>query len=165
MADGTYPVKVIARVLMLDVRRVQQLAKEGVVPREGRGRYDLVKSVQGYIGYLQERARVSPQDEGRASDYTEGRTRRELANAELAELEVAEKRGELLRRDEVIRTWTTQLVAVKERLRAIPSKLRGRLKKLTKRQLKVIAEEIDRGLRELAGDGLPPATDGGDSGD
>ena len=44
----------LGAVLRLSERRVQQLAPSGVVKRVGRGQYDLVASVQGYVGWLQD---------------------------------------------------------------------------------------------------------------
>lgn len=40
-AAPTYPVATIAKLLLLSDRRVQQLTKEGVIPKEERGRYEL----------------------------------------------------------------------------------------------------------------------------
>lgn len=42
-----------AQALNITVRRVNQLAKEGVLPREGRGDYNLGKCMAAYIRYLQ----------------------------------------------------------------------------------------------------------------
>jgi hypothetical protein len=47
-----YKVAVIARFLNLTERRVQQLARDGIIPKPEKGKYDLVGCVQGYIGYL-----------------------------------------------------------------------------------------------------------------
>ena len=60
-SDATHSVATIASLLMLSERRVQQLTREGVIPRAERGRYELVPAVQGYVRYLQERG-------GRSSD-------------------------------------------------------------------------------------------------
>jgi hypothetical protein len=43
----------VAQVCNLTVRRIQQLAREGVLPREAHGEYDLVACMQAYIRYLQ----------------------------------------------------------------------------------------------------------------
>lgn len=45
-----YKVAVIARFLNLTERRVQQLARDGIIPKPEKGKYDLVGCVQGYIG-------------------------------------------------------------------------------------------------------------------
>ena len=63
--------KQIASVLLIGVRRVQQLTKDGIIPKVSRGRYDLIPAVQGYIHYLQSMVyaecrvnlnRISPSD-------------------------------------------------------------------------------------------------------
>lgn len=45
---------VIADLLEISSRRVEQLAKLGVIPREGRGRYCVGKAVPAYLCYLRE---------------------------------------------------------------------------------------------------------------
>jgi len=51
--SGWCSVDVIARLLNLSARRVQQLAKEGHIPQGRRGMYEFVPAVQGYARYLQ----------------------------------------------------------------------------------------------------------------
>jgi len=43
----------ISHVLGITERRVHQLAKKGIIPRNKRGEYDIKAAVQGYIEYLQ----------------------------------------------------------------------------------------------------------------
>ena len=57
MAGTTQPIAVIAKLLDLSERRVQQLSREGVIPKATRGQYDLVGSVRGYVRYLRSRNR------------------------------------------------------------------------------------------------------------
>src|SRR3990172_7163288 len=47
-----YPLSTIAELLKITPQRVRQLVKEGIVPDSNKGHYDLVKTVQAYIGYL-----------------------------------------------------------------------------------------------------------------
>ena len=54
MSAATQPIGVIARLLDLSERRVQQLSREGVIPKAERGQYDLVGSVRGYVRYLRD---------------------------------------------------------------------------------------------------------------
>ena len=56
MSEQTYPVSTIAKLLILTERQVQSLAKQGVLPKTERARYELVPVVQAYIRYLRERA-------------------------------------------------------------------------------------------------------------
>ena len=93
MTQPSYPVSTIAKLFNLTERRVQQLAKDGVIPKANKGKYELVACVQGYIHYLQERAMgkdSAPQD-----TYTE-RARLLKAQADKTELEVGTLKGNLL---------------------------------------------------------------------
>lgn len=40
--------------LNLSSRRIQQLAREGIIPMVNRGKYDLIKCIQNYIIYLKD---------------------------------------------------------------------------------------------------------------
>ena len=51
-----YPASTLAKLFHLTERRVQQLARDGIIAKGIKGKYDLVSSVQGYVKYLQERA-------------------------------------------------------------------------------------------------------------
>jgi len=42
MSAATQPIGVIAKLLDLSERRVQQLSREGVIPKAERGQYDLI---------------------------------------------------------------------------------------------------------------------------
>jgi len=116
----TYPVTVIAKLLDLTPRRVQQLSGDGVIPKAERGRYELVPSVRGYIKYLRDRAIAAdnlPEDAGR-----NGRARLVKAQAEAQEMENAKERGDLLPATIVEREWTDTTFAFKSRMISIPGK-------------------------------------------
>ena len=42
----------ISQLLKLSERRIQQLAKDEVIPKAQRGEYDMIPCVHGYIDYL-----------------------------------------------------------------------------------------------------------------
>jgi hypothetical protein len=56
MAVNLQSIAVIAKLLDLSERRIQQLGREGVIPKPERGQYDLVGAVRGYVNYLREQA-------------------------------------------------------------------------------------------------------------
>lgn len=100
-------------------RRIQQLARDGVIPKpERNGRYDLIGCVQGYVKYLQERAvgrtDIEPQD-----TYIE-RARLLKAQADKTELEVKAMNGELIAADEVESLWSGLVASFRSRLLALP---------------------------------------------
>lgn len=59
----------------------------------------------------------------RMADYWEARSRREAAEAAIAEMKEAEMRGTLIRADAVRAAWASQLTAVRDALLQIPSRL------------------------------------------
>lgn len=118
-AAATYPVATIAKLLMLTERRVQQLAKEGVLPRAEKGRYELAPVVQAYIKYLRDRA-IGADLPG--APLGEHRTRLYKARADIAEFEAERLAGTLIPADDVERAWTAAANRVKQRGLAIAPK-------------------------------------------
>lgn len=51
--QGLYPKDTIATLLNVSERRVEQLAKQKIIPKAGRGVFDLGPTVTAYIRYLQ----------------------------------------------------------------------------------------------------------------
>jgi phage terminase Nu1 subunit (DNA packaging protein) len=120
MATNTPPIAVIARLLDLTERRVQQLGREGVIPKAERGRYDLVGAVRGYVRYLRvQAARV----QGGAADFGAERARLVRAKADLAEMDAACRRGELLAASDVEEAWIAVLARLRARLLALPDRM------------------------------------------
>lgn len=103
-APPTYPVSTIAKLLLLTPRRVQQLASEGHLPKTGRGKYELAPTVQAYIRYLQDRTPGNATQPG-AEDLGLHRVRKAKADADLAEMEVAKRRNELVPIEDSARVW------------------------------------------------------------
>jgi len=118
-ASPSYPVGTIAKLFMVSDRRVQQLVKMGIVPKNDHGRYELVPAVQGYVRYLQERAQGRP---GAPEDYHQEKSRLVKLQADKAQLEVEELAGTLVRADDVKREWEEMLGDMKGRLLGLPSK-------------------------------------------
>ena len=116
----TYSTATIAKLLDLSTRRVQQLVTEGVIPRAERGRYALAPTVQGYIGFLRERAVNA--DVG-AADIGGHRSRKVKEEADQLEMKNAQMRGELLPRDEVHVAVTSTLALVRSKILALANKL------------------------------------------
>ena len=120
MAAATQPLAVIAKLLDLSERRVQQLSREGVIPKATRGQYDLIGSVRGYVRYLRDQA-VSAQ--AGAPDYAAERARYIRARADLAEMEASQRRGALIAADDIEAAWVKVLALLRTRVLALPDRL------------------------------------------
>lgn len=118
MAQATYSVDIIAKLLMLTPRRVQQLANDGVFPKGERGKYELVPTVQGYIKFLKDRA-IGGDVQG---DDSEHKRRLMKARADIAEMEAERMAGELVPVDAVEKTWTDIVARFRARMLAVPPK-------------------------------------------
>ena len=140
---ATYPVGTIAKLLMISERRVQQLTKEGIIPKSERGRYHLAEAVQGYIRYLQERSIGSVS----AIDYHVEKARLVKLQADRADAELQELLCSLVSADEVSDAWAKLLVNVKAKMLAIPTKLAPQVAHLNDHAaVKVL---LDEQIREI----------------
>ena len=145
---ATHPVGTIAKLLMLSERRVQQLTADGVIPRAGRGRYEIAPAVQGYIKYLQDRAITGNGD----IDYATEKSRLTKAQADLAEIEVARSRGDVVGAEQLTRNLTNLFTEIRTNMRNIPGRVSSSLLGLTdERKMKtVLLAEIDQALTSLS---------------
>ena len=80
------------------------------------------------------------------------RTRKELALAELREMEVRQKRGALLDADTVVREWSDVLRQVRAGVLAVTSRVRAQLPHLTAHDAGVLDRELRQALTALADD-------------
>jgi phage terminase Nu1 subunit (DNA packaging protein) len=173
MSSATQPIGVIARLLDLSERRVQQLSREGVIPKAERGQYDLIGSVRGYVRYLRDQATKA---QAGAPDYAAERARFIRARADLAEMEAEEKRGALIAAEEIEAAWIAVLALLRTRLLALPDRLApqvfeqstvGDTRNLIRMTIREVLDDLaqpDVQLEAIADiDGLAdPEADGGD---
>lgn len=144
----TYNTTTIAKLLKLSERRVQQLTKEGIIPRLDRNKYELVPSVHGYIDYLRHQlsAEVS------ADDIVKNRNRLTLATAELREMEKSKLENELIPTIEVKKTWLQYINLLKTKLLSLPNKAAPQMvtvDNINEAKL-VLKERINEALNEIS---------------
>lgn len=118
-----YSKKVIADLLNISERRVEQLAQKKIIPKAERGKYDLGPTVKAYVMYLQQKLSGG----GEVIDVAECKDRllkakamEQEQKARLRELMRLEKEGEMIDRAEVTAQWTARCVEMKAALLAIP---------------------------------------------
>lgn len=170
MADPTsYPLGTIAKLLDLSNRRVQQLSKEGIIPKTERGRYELVPAVRGYIRYLKERS-INP---GVVS-FDEVRARKTAAEAEMAELELLQRKGDLIPMQQVIDTWLELIASCRSKMLSMPAKLAPVVavednpavcKQIVEEQMMEALDEIARWIDDYADDAGSDEISDGDDGE
>lgn len=142
----TVDVGTLSRLFNLTAVRVQQLAKDGIVTKAERGRYDLWPSIRGYIKFLQER-KVNQWDSGDdAGDWQKERARLTRAKADMAEMQAAILKGTVHEAKAVESVWTDHLLACRAKLLSMPKKLAPRVHGIEK--LTSIETEIDAAITE-----------------
>lgn len=134
-----YPVTTIAKIFGVTDRRVQKLAKDGVIPKAERGKYDLIGCVQAYIRYLQnnsldngnfdlrgERARLT-------KEQADGQNlKNSIARKEVAPISVLEF---------AMSNLATQISAV---LGSLPLKIKKKNPNLSGKEIEEIRREITK---------------------
>lgn len=148
-AAPTYPVATIAKLLLLSDRRVQQLTKEGIIPKAERGRYELAPAVQGYIRFLQER---SLRSDSSPIDYHMEKARLTKAQADTAEIELAKARQDVASVKQIEKNLAGVFAEVRTNIRNVPDRVVSSLIGMTDdREFKArLLREIDLVLDSLA---------------
>jgi phage terminase Nu1 subunit (DNA packaging protein) len=116
----TFPLDTISKLLDLTPQRVNQLVREGIVPKAERGRYELVPVVQAYIRYLRDRA---VKGDVYGDDYSAHRTRLVKVRADLLEIEQSQVEGRLIPSGDVEAAWVEVLANCRSKMLSIPTKV------------------------------------------
>lgn len=118
--DRNVSARQLAYMFRVSERWVQQLAADGVIKKEARGRYNLIASVRGYVEYLQS---IASGVEGEIiTDYGDARTQKMRADADKAIMEAAQLAGELIPQDIVAYSWNHMIGAFRAKLLNLPKK-------------------------------------------
>lgn len=137
----------LALFLNLTKQRVHQLVAEGL-PRKLRGKYDLDECAQWYIRYLQAviEKKAIPLDEGQVATEQQEKVRNMRASADLKEIELAQRRGQLVAIDDVEKEMADLVLNTKARIMSVPARLAPELLGETSR---VMAQaKIEKALKE-----------------
>ena len=116
----------ISSILGMTPQWVRKLSKEGVIPQVTRGKFDLLSTVKRYIGYLKEsqKEQSTPSDQKKMkARKLKAETEEREARAKLAEIQLDEKAGKLISREDVTREWSGRCVEVKAALLGLPQEI------------------------------------------
>lgn len=94
------------------------------------------------------RAGAEPTDANAA--YLAARARRESALADMAEIDVAEKRGELVSVDEAESHWANVVTMIKTKILGVPSRLAQRMPRIASDVVPILESMLREALEEIA---------------
>ena len=121
--------EIMAKLFELDPRRVQQLAKDGILPAASQRPYkfDLLPTVKAYIRYLRDRANGK---EAKTADTVKAEADKLRAEADLkqskakiAELQLKELEGKMHRSEDVEAMTNDLVYTARSMIMALPGRL------------------------------------------
>jgi phage terminase Nu1 subunit (DNA packaging protein) len=145
MSEALYKVGVIAKLFGLSERRIQQMAKDGIIPKAEKGRYELIGCVRGYIKFLQDRAFGK---DVMTIDAHQERARLLKAQADKTELEVQVLNQGLVPITEVEIEWASMVTAFRTKMLFLP--IRATHLVIGKKEF----SEVEQVLRDLVVEAL-----------
>ncbi|BBU54069.1 hypothetical protein KU6B_03340 [Mameliella alba] len=143
----------MAQLLGITANRVRTLARDGMLHRPVRGRYDVRASLKIYIGDLRDKASRLGYAGGKhpgKSDLEAEKLRLARQQADKIEIQNAAARSELVKATDVERAWASVLRDVRAAMLAVPSRCGATLPHLTAHDVAEIDREIRAALEGLA---------------
>lgn len=127
-------------------QHIAVLERSGIIFKISRGKYDVVKSVQGYIADLRR------QTLGKNEGYSEERTKKLRIQRESAELDLLKQKGELVNAELIQKAVEQDYLTIKNKLAYIPSKAAPLCEQKTAPEVQEILDDhIRECLAELSG--------------
>lgn len=132
----------LAALLGLSERRITDLISAKVIPPRGKAGFDLAGSVKSYIGFL----KAEP------GTLSKERTRLAKFKADLADLQLQERRGELVNKEAVKKVEFATGRTIRDSLQNIPSRVSGLLaaERDQEKIFVILEREIHQTLTELS---------------
>lgn len=163
-ARADYPGKLIARLLNITERRLQQLAREGIVPKAAHGKYPLAGCVRGYIMYLQN---AGVNAEGNIDpEKLDPFKRRAWYQGEHEKNKLAIERGELLTSIDVEQTFGSTFKLIADFLDTLPDILErdcgasAQMVLKIERRIDALREDLHSRITKMLTDARRPAQKG-----
>lgn len=144
-----YDKNTVAKFLDMTPKNVERLTEKGILQTVGETKlYSLREATHAYIRYLRDR---NPETE-EAVDLNEERAKLTKAKRLNEELDLAVKRGELHKAEDVKKIMRATLINFKSRLSAIPAEESAKLATMTDKAkiFLLLNEKIKEALRQLS---------------
>ena len=141
--QGLYPTEIIANICNLSERRVEQLAKKRIIPKAGRGVFDLGQAVSAYIRYLQ------------------GLCQGSLKESEPSELDRRFQEARVLERESKARQAKCKADKMEQELhdsrirrglKELPGKVKTAIRHYDAQLVELVMLEVEDAVKEILGD-------------
>ncbi len=122
-----YDKKAVAKFLNMTPKNVERLTEKGILQTKQGGLYSLMESNHAYIKYLRDR---NPETE-ESIDFNTERAKLTKAKRLNEEMDLAVKKGELHKAEDIEKIMSATLINFKTRLSAIPAEEAEKLATMT----------------------------------
>ena len=138
--------KQLGYMIFRSERAVRNLAKEGIIPRGPRGKYDMIECCRANSQYND-----AQKAGGGSSTLTDERTKLARINVGLKQIDLDLRKGELINTSAAMHLWGAVVSKSRTKILGIPTKLAplviscktpGEVKKITEKFLKEVLSEI-----------------------
>lgn len=140
----------LAEILGISDRRIQQLVNEKELEKLGRGRFNLVSSVQRFIAYqvnnLKEKQSIGTK--------LDEETRLLKLKGDLAQIDLEKKRGELIPANVVGIVWAQVITAARTKLLGLPSSVKTKRPDIDMEVFTIIEKLIREILKDMSEENL-----------
>lgn len=140
----------LAAFLGIGASRIRTLARDGILIRSGRGKFDFPQSMRSYLSRLREMAERAGRPSVGGDELKVERTRLAKEQADATALKNAQLRGELAPVTDTLREWQAVLRDVRAAMLAVPSRYAASQPHLTPHDVEALTLEIKRALEGLA---------------
>ena len=133
-----------AREIKISRTSVYKLIEKRIIPVRKDGKIDLQVGLKKWEEYQEHQVNVNDK---KSSEYNFHRTRREKFNADILELDLAEKKGKLVMIEDVLTAEKNIASIVRTKLLSIPSKVAPLV--APEKSVKKIKSTLDEVIREV----------------
>ena len=155
MSANIISARVLARLIKLSERRIQQLVKEGVLTRESNGKYPMVENIHRYIDYIGIRSRQQTDDELDQVDlnatYKKEKIRLTKAQADYEEIKAKLATNQVIDVAQLELALANVFGLIQSKLLVVPERVENELIGETDKDKfhKILLEEIKEAMYEV----------------
>lgn len=151
LSNVTVNSSVLQELFGVGDRMIRYLVEEGIIEREGRGKYPLLKSVKSYITTLKVANSGKIQTNEDDLVLEEEKAKHEHIKRQITEIKLQLIKGQVHKAEDVEAVMTDMLAKFKTKIESLPSKLAIQLEGEDKLSIQnILKEELADALKELA---------------
>lgn len=144
--------KALGEIFGVDRKWIEDLTNRGILEKQGRGTYDLIKNVNLYVTHLKAKGSASEDAKSVVNEKDRQEMLLKSAKREKAEMELQLLKGQLVSTEDVKQVYGGMVLTFRSKMLSMPTKIAPKL--IGQQNLitvqDILSEEIYAALRELS---------------